>query len=161
MKVGKMTPPLRLVDLESDEQIDAAFPLMSVLRPHLQRDAFVPQIHAQSKESGYRLTAGFTGGGQLVVLAGYKPATTLSRGPHLFIDDLVTHPDHQRNGYAKALLTHVARRAKDWNLPTLWLDSRATAKTFYEQVGFTMHTSIPCFIDVDALLSQSRSDDKM
>ena len=31
----------------------------------------------------------------------------------------------------------------------IYLDSRFTAKGFYEKIGFTMHTSIPCWIDVD------------
>jgi GNAT superfamily N-acetyltransferase len=147
---------LQIVELEADGQIAAAYPLMSVLRPRIAREAFLPQVRAQQRE-GYRLLGGSVDG-QWVVLAGYRFASTLSRGPHLFVDDLVTAPDHQGNGYATALLRHLAAMAKGRGLGKLWLDSRDTARTFYEQLGFTTHTSIPCCIDVAAL--QPRSGDK-
>jgi GNAT superfamily N-acetyltransferase len=150
-----MPPPLTPVELEFDEQIAAAFDLMAVLRPHLRRESFIGQVRGQRAESGYRLAGGFTPDDRLVVLAGYKRATTLARGPHLFVDDLVTAPAEQRKGYGRALLAYLAARAKEMNLERIWLDSRAAARTFYEQAGFTMHTSIPCFIDADALLARA------
>src|SRR5690348_8720538 len=108
-----MPPPIAPVELKSDEQIAAAFDLMAVLRPHLNRESFVQQVRAQQKESGYRLVGGFTPDGRLVTLAGYKRATTLARGPHLFVDDLVTLPTEQSKGYAKSLLAHLAQRANE------------------------------------------------
>ena len=38
------------------------------------------------------------------------------------------------------------RHAASLGLPWVCLDSRATAKGFYERVGFTFNTSIPCWI---------------
>jgi GNAT superfamily N-acetyltransferase len=151
-----MVSPLTIVELQTDCQIAAAYPLMSVLRPRIPADAFLPQVRAQQRE-GYRLVGGSVDG-QWVVLAGYRLATTLARGPHLFIDDLVTAPHHQGKGYATALLRHLAALAKGRGLGRLWLDSRDTARTFYEQVGFTLHTATPCWIDAAAL--QPRSGDK-
>ena len=49
------------------------------------------------------------------------------------------------------LTTPITKIAKQQNLPRLWLDSRDTAKTFYQQGGFTLHTSIPCWIEADKL----------
>lgn len=140
-----MPSELEITHLETDDRIAAAFPLMSVLRPRLSANGFVAQIRTQQGE-GYRLLAGSVDG-RPVVLAGYRRATTLARGPHLFIEDLVTAPDRQRKGYATALLRHLAAIARSEGMETIWLDSRDTAKTYYEQVGFTMHTSIPCWID--------------
>jgi ribosomal protein S18 acetylase RimI-like enzyme len=147
-----MSNLLQCVELTGDDQIDAAFELMAVLRPHLRREHFTRQVREQRHESGYRLAGGFDAATRrLLVLAGYKRATTLARGPHLFVDDLVTHPAHRNHGHGKAMLAHLATIAKAMNLEKIWLDSRAAAKTFYEQAGFTMHTSIPCFIDVKNL----------
>ena len=51
------------------------------------------------------------------------------------------------------MLRWIAERAKASGVPRIYLDSRLTAKGFYEQVGFTMLTSIPCWIDVNKLIS--------
>ena len=69
----------------------------------------------------------------------------------MFVDDLVTDPDQRGEGYGRAMLAWIAARAKAAGVPRMYLDSRLTAKGFYEQVGFTMLTSIPCWIDVDKL----------
>src|SRR5205823_10852007 len=130
--------------------IAGAYQLMALLRPSLSEDQFVDQISAQQQD-GYRLIGGFVAG-RLVALAGYRIARTLSRGPHLFVDDLVTAPVDQGKGYGQAMLRHLAAIARKLNLPRIWLDSRDTAKTFYEQTGFTLHTSVPCWIDCDQLL---------
>ena len=145
----QMANSLQIVELETDGQIAAAYPLMSVLRPRIARDDFLPRVRAQQRE-GYRLLGGSVDG-RWVVLAGYRFASTLSRGPHLFVDDLVTAPDLQGRGHATALLRHLAAMARVRGLEKLWLDSRDTARTFYEQVGFTTHTSIPCCIDAARL----------
>src|SRR5437899_2895724 len=126
-----MSNELHCRELASDDQIDAAFEVMSALRPHLRRDDFVRQVRQLQRESGYRLAGGFDKAGQLLVLAGYKRATTLARGPHLFVDDLVTRPTDRGKGHGKAMLAHLATLAKAMNLEKIWLESRAAAKTFY------------------------------
>lgn len=144
-----MSSVLKIAELSSDNEIADAFEVMSVLRPHLQKDQFVEQIRAQERD-GYRLAGGFVEN-QVVVLAGYRFSTTLFRGPHLFVDDLVTAPTEQGKGYATAMLKYLAQLASERNLQKIWLDSRNTARTYYEKVGFATHTSIPCSIDVSQL----------
>jgi GNAT superfamily N-acetyltransferase len=107
------------------------------------------QLRAQQSE-GYHLMGGFADD-RMVVLAGFRYSLTLSRGPHLFVDDLVTAPTQQGKGYAAAMLKHLAMLARQKSLSKIWLDSRDTAKTFYEKVGFKVHTSMPCMIDVSQL----------
>jgi GNAT superfamily N-acetyltransferase len=138
--------------LETDADILAAFRLMSVLRDRITADTFLAEIRRQQRD-GYQLIGGFADGA-LVVLAGSRPAHTLSRGEHVFVDDLVTDPDQRGEGYGRAMLAWIAARAKAAGVPRVYLDSRLTAKGFYEQAGFTMMTSIPCWIDVDKLLDQ-------
>lgn len=131
--------------LSTDEELSGAFPLMAQLRPHLKEAEFVSTIRRQAAE-GYRLFGGFDGG-RLVALAGLRVAHTLSRGPHLFVDDLVTDESQRGCGYGKAMIGWLRAYASEQGLPAVHLDSRDTARGFYERVGFTFHTSIPCRID--------------
>jgi GNAT superfamily N-acetyltransferase len=145
-----MNRALEIRDLTSDQEIAAAYDVMAELRPHLQREKFVQQIRDQQRE-GYRLFAGFDGGA-IVTLAGIRLSLTLSRGRHLFVDDLVTAKSAQGRGFGTAMIRYLARLAKEADISRIWLDSRDTARTFYEQVGFSVHTSMPCWIDVQKLL---------
>ena len=145
-----MTEALTIRELRAQGEIEAAHGLMAVLRPHLLRAEFVGRVQDQRRE-GYRLIGGYMGE-RLVVLAGARDGCTLSRGLHLFVDDLVTEPGEQGKGYGGEMLRWLARDAIARGLPSVWLDSRATAKGFYEKMGFTMHTAIPCSVEVSRLL---------
>lgn len=139
--------------LESDEEIAAASSLMRELRPHLPGETFVETIRAQ-QPGGYRLVGGFDQNGTLVTLAGYRFASTLFRGPHLFVDDLVTSATAQKRGHGTAMLAWLGQQAVDRGLADVWLDSRASARGFYEQVGFEMKQSIPCRMSAEALAAK-------
>jgi len=144
-----MTSDFEMRGLDSDDAIRAAYPVMAELRPHLAQADFLATVRAQERD-GYRLLGGYASG-RLVSLAGYRIARTLARGEHLFVDDLVTAKAAQRHGYGKAMLVRLARIAAEHGLSRLWLDSRDTALTFYERVGFSVHTSKPCWIDAETL----------
>jgi GNAT superfamily N-acetyltransferase len=144
-----MSETLTFRELTTDEEIAGAFDLMSVLRPHLRPDTFVGQVRQQARE-GYRIVAGLARGA-IVVLAGIRQSATLARGPHLFVDDLVTAPSEQGRGYGKAMLRYVAGIAREKGVPRVHLDSRDTARSFYERLGFTMYSSVPCSIEVERL----------
>ena len=135
--------------LDSDADITAAFPLMSSLRDRIRQGSFLAEVRRQQRD-GYEMIGGFLDG-RLVALAGVRPGHTLSRGEHVFVDDLVTDESHRGEGHGRAMLVWVAARAHAAGVPRVYLDSRATAKTFYEGVGFTCLTSIPCWIDSGAL----------
>jgi GNAT superfamily N-acetyltransferase len=135
--------------LATDEQIAAVFPLVVQLRPRITRDTFVAEVRRQQAD-GYVAAAGYVDG-RPVVFAGYRSAHTLARGPHLFVDDLVTDESARGRGYGTAMLRWLAREALALGLPRVHLDSRDTARGFYEQVGLAFSTSIPCMIDAAAL----------
>lgn len=145
-----MSNGLKIRELSGDDELAGSFQLMSVLRPHLRAGEYRSQIRAQQKD-GYHLMGGFIEE-RLVVLAGFRYSLTLSRGPHLFVDDLVTDPAQQGKGHATAMLKHLAILAREKSLSRIWLDSRDTARTYYEKVGFKVHTSMPCMIEVSQLL---------
>jgi GNAT superfamily N-acetyltransferase len=139
--------------LRSDDEITAAFPLMRELRDRLHADTFLQEVRRQQAQ-GYELIGAFADG-RLVALAGVRRTHTLSRGEHLFIDDLVTDAAVQGHGYGSALVRWLAVRAAAEGIPRLHLDSRHTAKGFYEKMGFTFHTSIPCWLDVSNYLAEA------
>jgi GNAT superfamily N-acetyltransferase len=142
--------PLSIRLLDSDADINAAYPLMSVLRQQIAPSSFLPMVRRQQRD-GYQLAGGFLEG-RLVVLAGFRPGHTLSSGEHLFVDDLVTDEALRGNGHGTAMLVWLAARAREQGVARIYLDSRATARGFYEHVGFTFLTAIPCWIDCDRLL---------
>jgi GNAT superfamily N-acetyltransferase len=137
--------PLTIRILETDADITAAFPLMLTLRDRVREDTFLAEVRHQQRY-GYELIGGFSGG-ELVALAGVRPGHTLSRGAHVFVDDLVTAESRRGEGHGQAMLTWVAARAGTAGVPRVYLDSRVTAKGFYERLGFTFLTSVPCWID--------------
>src|SRR3954464_7591047 len=144
-----MLTELRIVEVDTDEALAAAFLVMAELRPRVPQEDFIPQVRVQQRE-GYRLLGGSVGG-RFVTLAGYRMQTTLVRGRHLFVDDLVTAATEQGKGYGTAMLRHLAKIARAEGAERVCLDSRDTARTFYERVGFTMHTSIPCYIEAEQM----------
>jgi GNAT superfamily N-acetyltransferase len=137
-------------ELTSDREIAAAFPLMRELRDRLREETFLAEVRRQQIE-GYKLI-GLFDGERLVALAGVRRTHTLSRGEHLFVDDLVTLSGEQGRGHGRALMRWLARRAHEEGLARIHLDSRITAKGFYEKLGFRFHTSIPAWIEVEELL---------
>jgi GNAT superfamily N-acetyltransferase len=94
-------------------------------------------------------------GATLVALAGVRRHHTLSRGEHLFVDDLVTEPHVRGLGHGAALLRWIASRAQAEGVTRLHLDSRASAKRFYEKNGFTFQSSIPCWVDIPKFLAEA------
>jgi GNAT superfamily N-acetyltransferase len=147
---------LNVRELLTDEEIAAAYPLAVQLRVHLREDEFLTTVRAQHQQTGYRLFGGFelAGAGdewRLVVLAGVRDARTLARGPHLFVDDLVTLDSEQGKGHATAMLRWLAGYAKSRGLPRIFLDSRDSALGFYKRLDFNLLTAVPCWIDVDGL----------
>jgi GNAT superfamily N-acetyltransferase len=132
--------------LGTDAELAGAFPLMATLRDRIRAETFLGEIRRQQKD-GYQLIGAFDGE-RLVALAGIRRSHTLSRGEHLFVDDLVTDESVRGRGYGRALMEWIADRARAEGIPRVYLDSRITARGFYEKLGFTFHTSIPCWLDV-------------
>ena len=134
---------MEIRELTTNEELRTAFPLMASLRDRIRPDSFLAEVRRQQVE-GYRLFGGFDGG-HLICLAGVRRSHTLARGEHLFVDDLVTLEKERGRGRGARMIAWLAERARAEGLPRIYLDSRATAKGFYEKQGFTMLTSIPCW----------------
>lgn len=140
-------------ELRSDADITSAFPLMATLRDRIRAETFLAEVRRQQLQ-GYELIGAFDEGA-LVALAGVRRAHTLARGEHLFVDDLVTDERARGRGHGAALLRWVAARAAAEGISVLHLDSRITARGFYEKAGFTFHTSIPCWVEIPKFLAET------
>ena len=130
-------------ELRTNDEIRNAFPLMATLRDRVRAETFLAEVRAQQLQ-GYELIGGFDGD-RLVVLAGIRRSHTLSRGSHLFVDDLITDESVRGQGHGRTMLDWLGARAAEEGIPKVYLDSRATARGFYERVGFTFMTAIPCW----------------
>src|SRR5687767_4991813 len=120
------TSGFRIERVTTDEQIAEVFSLVSQLRPRVTRETFVTEVRRQEAD-GYAAAVGYVDA-RPVVFAGYRPAHTLARGPHLFVDDLVTDESVRGRGYGRAMLRWLAERALELGLPRVHLDSRGTAR---------------------------------
>ena len=136
----------RIRELRTDAEIETAFPVMAMLRDRIRPETFLAEVRRQQIQ-GYELIAAYEGD-RIVALAGVRRTHTLSRGEHLFVDDLVTDADYRGHGYGRALLRWLAERSAAEGLPRIHLDSRYTAKGFYEKLGYQFSTAVPCFIEL-------------
>ena len=139
---------LEIKELVTDEEITSAFGLMSQLRDRITEGSFLAEVRGQ-QDDGYHLIGAYDKG-RLLGLAGIRHTHTLSRGPHLFVDDLVTDQSARGAGVGTALMLWLERLAAREGIPRICLDSRASARGFYEKLGFEFHTAIPCWKDTMA-----------
>jgi GNAT superfamily N-acetyltransferase len=121
---------IRLV--ESDRDIDRAFPVMAQLRPHLDGSAFVATVRRQALE-GFHLAV-LEDDGHVRAVAGFRVFDNLVGGRILYVDDLVTDATVRSKGYGKAMLDWLSARARGAGCQFLELDSgvqRFDAHRFY------------------------------
>jgi ribosomal protein S18 acetylase RimI-like enzyme len=144
---------MQVRELSSDAEIAAAYPLARQLRDRIREETFLDEVRRQQRE-GYRLFGGFEGD-RLVSLVGVRRSHTLSRGEHLFVDDLVTAEDSRRRGHGRVMMRALAELAAADGIPRVYLDARLTAKGFYEGLGFAFLTAVPCWIETGALRGEN------
>ncbi len=110
---------------QSDQDILDCFPVMSILRPHIAFDQFVGQVRRQQQQ-GYQLVAQIIGADEdqrVVSAAGFRLCEFLAWGKVLYVDDLITLPDHRGHGYAGQLLDWLIEQARSQGCQALHLDS--------------------------------------
>ena len=120
-----------------------AFASMRALRPALEDEpAFVRRVDEVQRPEGYRLVAAFSGD-EAVAVAGFRVATSLSWGRHLYVDDLSTLESHRRSGHASRLLEWLVEEGRRLGCEQLHLDSgvgveRADAHRLYLASGLAI-----------------------
>jgi len=134
----------------SDAQIGACFPVVALLRPHLQRHEFVPLVRRMFGE-GYGLAYVEAEDG-IQAVVGYRIVEMLRTGRMLEVDDLVSATAARSKGYGKKLLDWCADLARANQCSVIELDSgvhRADAHRFYfrermHMLGFHFSRSLDC-----------------
>jgi GNAT superfamily N-acetyltransferase len=115
-----------------DERLPGVFEVMKELRPHLSLDQF-RELYERAMPEGYRVAAVFDGD-ECRAAAGYRIATNLVNGKHLYIDDLVTADAWRSHGYGRLLNKYLVERARNDGCGSIQLDSavhRGDAHRFY------------------------------
>ncbi|MEW5708493.1 MAG: GNAT family N-acetyltransferase [Pseudomonadota bacterium] len=124
----------------AERGLPAAYAVLRELRTHLTWELFLERLARQQRAYGYRLFGAFQLG-ELVGVMGMRPLETMSRGPHLHIDDLVVSGRARRRGVGRRLLAYAEGYAREQGLNAVFLDSRADAVTFYAALGYRPHTA--------------------
>ena len=118
----------------TDAQIEACYPAMRELRPHLQREAFVDIVRDMQRD-GYTL-AYLAPSGTVVGVTGFRIKRTLFCDKFLYVDDLVTVSGERSKGYGRIVLDWLKERARAEGCAELRLDSgiqRKDAHRFYQR----------------------------
>ncbi len=102
---------------------------MRELRPHFDDMAeFVRWVDDMQRPEGYRVVAVFEDGeAEAAAVAGFRVGHMLSRGRHLYVDDLSTVASARRRGHGRALLEWLADEARREGCDRLHLDSGVEA----------------------------------
>lgn len=122
-------------ELNSNEEILEAFPVMSLLRNHLDKETYLELVIDAQEKDRYKLLALFDNN-KLVAVIGFKPMTTLYYGKFVWVCDLVTDNSDRSKGFGEKLLKHVHNWAMEHNYRTVALSSglqRIDAHRFYEE----------------------------
>jgi lysophospholipase L1-like esterase len=123
----------------TDQEIDACFPVMAQLRPHLVRGEFVARVRRQMAD-GYRL-AYLREDNAVRSVAGYRVSEDLAGGKFLYVDDLITDQTRRSRGCGRALLAWLKNEAQLQGCAYIDLDSgtwRKDAHRFYLREGMSL-----------------------
>ena len=103
------------------QDLDKIIPTMMELRPHRSVDELRNMMIAQLND-GFQLV--YVGNEQLAyAVAGFRTLDFLFSGKTLYVDDLVTHSQHRKKGYAGMLMKWMIQYAKDNGYHHFSLDS--------------------------------------
>ncbi len=125
----------------TDPEIIKCTEAMAALRPHLNKENICSIIQAMRK-NGYHLVF-IEQDGIAAAACGYRFAEHLAWGKAIYIDDLTTHPNYRKKGYASLLLDYVKQEAVTAGCNSLQLDSgcnpqRYDAHRLYLNYGFNI-----------------------
>jgi len=123
----------------TDADILKCWPVIKLLRPHLEEDKFVPLVKEMLAE-GYEL-AFIEENGIAAAAIGYRYQQKLFDGKQIYVDDLTTLEAHRGKGYAGKLLDFVFDLARQRGYACVTLDSgpaRHDAHRLYLNKGFVI-----------------------
>jgi len=129
---------MKIREIDTDEGLREAFPVLRQLRSHLDYDRF-EELYDQMVAEGYHLFAGYEDGDPVAV-AGVTVSTNFYLGRHAYVYDIVTDEHHRSQGFGTQLLEHVHDWAREQDCEAVELESghwRDDAHRFYtERMGY-------------------------
>ncbi|MGA1236291.1 MAG: GNAT family N-acetyltransferase [Limisphaerales bacterium] len=126
----RVTTRIRRAETETDWK--RCTPVLLELRSNLTATECLRRVRLQT-ENGYHLVA-LERDNQVLAAAGYRVLHSLKWGKYLYVDDLVTLPDHRNQGLGDRLLKWLTREARKLHCEQIHLDSgvqRHAAHGFY------------------------------
>ncbi len=122
----------------------AAFCVLREGRPVMSSvESFTQWVNSQQRPEGYRVVAAFVPEmSDAVAAAGFRLQHQLSKARFLYVDDLVTLPEHRLRGYADLVFEWLVEEARRLGCEQLHLDSghqRHDAHRFYLKRGMVMN----------------------
>lgn len=120
-------------------EIESCFPVMSELRPHLSREAFVATIERLMATTSFSLA--YLDDDGIKAVAGYRISEWLHGGKYLEIEDLVTASGARSKGYGGALFDWLVSEAARQSCRQIRLLSgvkRTDAHRFYLRKGMAI-----------------------
>src|SRR5690349_2716637 len=130
---------MEIKEAREKEDFLKCWEVVKELRPHLDPEKYLT-LMLYMLDEGYKMIY-IEEEGQGVAFCGYRFVTMLYRGRSLYIDDLCTLPGTRGKGYAKHLLLHAFKEAREAELQNVHLDSghhRFDAHRLYLNMGFTI-----------------------
>jgi GNAT superfamily N-acetyltransferase len=123
----------------SEADMHRAFGLVHQLRDHLDIEAF-DRLTGRQRDFGYVMFGAFAGA-DLVGVIGMRIVSTLARGEHLHVDDLVVESSRRGDGIGRALMGFAEQWASEHGCQSIFLDSRPEVLNFYSRLGYQPHTA--------------------
>lgn len=123
----------KIIELESESEFDAAFPIMVELRTDLSKATYRSYL-VDMRQEGYRLFA-LAREDKIVSLAGLSILTNFYYGRHVWVYDLVTAATERSKGHGEKLLSFIEDWARTEGCDAVALSSgleRSSAHRFYE-----------------------------
>ena len=122
----------QIVLASSDSEINACYPVMAELRPHISCEQFLPRVRRQMEIADYQLACAIDG--DVKAVAGFRISENLAWGKFFYVDDLVSKSDDRSKGYGGVLFDWLVDYARENRCDEFHLDSgvqRFRAHRFY------------------------------
>ena len=129
----------RVTVAQSEQEISDCYVIMAELRPHIQRDEFLPMVKRLSDVAGFQLA--YLTDGEIKAVAGFRISQWLAGGKYLEIEDLVAKSGERSKGYGGELFDWLVTFAAENNCAQVRLISRVTrinAHRFYLRKGMNL-----------------------
>jgi len=131
---------MQITEVKTELEIQKCWEVISLLRPHLDKNNWLEIILEMIKNEKYSIAA-IEDNDKFVAFAGYRIMNSLHSGHIIYIDDLCTLASHRGKGLATQLLDYVEDISRKMNLDAVVLDTdfyNNTAQKVYFKSGFKL-----------------------